>query len=92
MPEERKLSVGPNETSATENGTSSPSKSPNTRGKVALARITLLDGTVRDFNIEVCSVKELAIVSAKVIIVFYSFFFCREKLRVTSYSTESVKV
>jgi hypothetical protein len=52
MPEERKPSFGPVET-ATENGTSSPNKSPLNKGKLALARVTLLDGTVKDFNIEV---------------------------------------
>ncbi|KAJ8673708.1 hypothetical protein QAD02_004970 [Eretmocerus hayati] len=51
MPEERKPSVGPTEL-AVENGTSSPSKSPMSKGKQALARITLLDGTVKDFTID----------------------------------------
>ena len=52
MPEERKLSVGLTEM-ATENGTSSPKKSPMNKGKLALAQVTLLDGSIKDFNIEV---------------------------------------
>ena len=54
MPEERKPSVGVAEVTA-ENGTgtTSPNKSPVNRGKMAVAKITLLDGTVKDFPIEV---------------------------------------
>ncbi|XP_011498610.1 PREDICTED: uncharacterized protein LOC105362813 isoform X3 [Ceratosolen solmsi marchali] len=51
MPEERKASFGPMET-VTENGTSSPNKSPLNKGKLVLARVTLLDGSIKDFNIE----------------------------------------
>lgn len=59
MPEERKPSVvGPTETT-TENGTSSPSKSPLSKGKLALAKVTLLDGTVKDFNIEVIALHSI---------------------------------
>ncbi|XP_058792389.1 uncharacterized protein LOC131664926 isoform X2 [Phymastichus coffea] len=57
MPEERKpSSVEPPPSSqpqpTTENGVNSPSKSPHNKGKLTLARITLLDGNVKDFNIE----------------------------------------
>lgn len=53
MPEEQKSAGGPPEVTA-ENGTgtNSPSKSPVSKGK-ALARITLLDGTVKDFPTDV---------------------------------------
>ncbi|XP_014219243.1 mesocentin isoform X2 [Copidosoma floridanum] len=52
MPEERKASVEPTET-ATENGTKgSPVKMPPRKDKMAIARITLLDGSQRDFSIE----------------------------------------
>lgn len=56
MPEERKSSVGqlqPATPTATENGVNSPSKSPHNKGKITLAKIILLDGNVKDFNIEV---------------------------------------
>ncbi|XP_015124223.1 uncharacterized protein LOC107046192 isoform X1 [Diachasma alloeum] len=48
MPEERKSSASPADIMA-ENGTNSPSKSPVNKGKLALSKITLLDGTVKDF-------------------------------------------
>ncbi|XP_051174854.1 uncharacterized protein LOC127290388 isoform X2 [Leptopilina boulardi] len=53
MPEERKTSSGTVEVT-TENGTgsSSPNKSPVNRGKMAVTKITFLDGTVKDFSIE----------------------------------------
>ncbi|XP_043464962.1 uncharacterized protein LOC122500207 isoform X3 [Leptopilina heterotoma] len=53
MPEEQKLGSGVVEMS-TENGTgsTSPNKSPVNRGKMAAAKITFLDGTVKDFSIE----------------------------------------
>lgn len=58
MPEEQKSTstTAGNVTTAAENGTGvthSPSKSPMIRGKMALAKITLLDGTTKDFSIEV---------------------------------------
>lgn len=54
MPEEQKSAGGQPEVTA-ENGTdtNSPTKSPVSKGKTALARITLLDGTVKDFHIDV---------------------------------------
>jgi len=54
MPEEQKTTNAPTEATA-ENGTgtNSPTKSPVSRGKMALAKITLLDGTVKDFYIDV---------------------------------------
>lgn len=54
MPEEQKTASAPAE-ATTENGTgtNSPTKSPVSRGKMALAKITLLDGTVKDFYIDV---------------------------------------
>lgn len=54
MPEEQKTATAPAEATA-ENGTgtNSPTKSPVSRGKMALAKITLLDGTVKDFYIDV---------------------------------------
>lgn len=54
MPEEQKTTGAPAE-ATTENGTgtNSPTKSPVSRGKMALAKITLLDGTVKDFYIDV---------------------------------------
>lgn len=54
MPEEQKFAGGQPEVTA-ENGTdtNSPTKSPISKGKTALARITLLDGTVKDFHIDV---------------------------------------
>lgn len=54
MPEEQKITDTPTEATA-ENGTgtNSPTKSPVSKGKLALAKITLLDGTVRDFYIDV---------------------------------------
>lgn len=54
MPEEQKVTGAPTEAMA-ENGTgtNSPTKSPVSKGKMALAKITLLDGTVRDFYIDV---------------------------------------
>ncbi|XP_076239827.1 erythrocyte membrane protein band 4.1 like coracle isoform X2 [Calliopsis andreniformis] len=53
MPEEQKSSGGPAEVTA-ENGTgtNSPTKSPSSKGKTALAKVTLLDGTVKDFYID----------------------------------------
>ncbi|XP_012343322.1 protein 4.1 homolog isoform X2 [Apis florea] len=53
MPEEQKSAGGQPEVTA-ENGTdtNSPTKSPISKGKTALARITLLDGTVKDFHID----------------------------------------
>lgn len=59
MPEEQKSGASTAEASAAENGTrtSSPSKSPSNKGKTVLARITLLDGTVKDFPIEVKRLK-----------------------------------
>ncbi|XP_006623706.1 protein 4.1 homolog isoform X5 [Apis dorsata] len=53
MPEEQKSAGGQPEVTA-ENGTdtNSPTKSPVSKGKTALARITLLDGTVKDFHID----------------------------------------
>uniref|UniRef100_A0A0C9RCK9 Moesin/ezrin/radixin homolog 1 n=1 Tax=Fopius arisanus TaxID=64838 RepID=A0A0C9RCK9_9HYME len=51
MPEERKSSASPADIMA-ENGTNSPSKSPVNKGKLALAKITLLDGTVKDFYVD----------------------------------------
>lgn len=58
MPEERKTSSGTVEVT-TENGTgsSSPNKSPVNRGKMAVTKITFLDGTVKDFSIEVIQQK-----------------------------------
>lgn len=63
MPEEQKSAgssaAEASTAAAAENGTrtSSPSqKSPSNKGKTVLARITLLDGTVKDFPIEVCSI------------------------------------
>lgn len=54
MPEERlnKSSLSTNDI-ATENGTNSPNKSPRNRGKMTIAKITLLDSSVKDFPIEV---------------------------------------
>jgi len=54
MPEEQKTISAPAETTA-ENGTgtNSPTKSPVSKGKMALAKVTLLDGTVKDFYIDV---------------------------------------
>lgn len=54
MPEEQKTAGTPAEATA-ENGTgtNSPTKSPVSRGKLALAKVTLLDGTVKDFYIDV---------------------------------------
>lgn len=52
MPEERKSSMAKEEV-ATENGTNSPSKNHLSKGKMAIAKVTLLDGTVKDFDIEV---------------------------------------
>lgn len=54
MPEEQKSAAVPPEVTA-ENGTgtNSPTKSPVSKGKMALAKITLLDGTVKDFYIDV---------------------------------------
>lgn len=54
MPEEQKIDSGRVEMTG-ENGTgsSSPNKSPVNRGKMAVAKITFLDGTVKDFSIEV---------------------------------------
>ncbi|XP_043492155.1 protein 4.1 homolog [Polistes fuscatus] len=53
MPEEQKSAAVPPEVTA-ENGTgtNSPTKSPVSKGKMALAKITLLDGTVKDFYID----------------------------------------
>lgn len=55
MPEEQKSTGGTGNVTAAENGTGthSPSKSPMVRGKMALAKVTLLDGTTKDFSIEV---------------------------------------
>ena len=55
MPEEQKP-AGPTGDVMAENGTSSPSKSPINKGKSTVAKVTLLDGTVKDFPIEVCFV------------------------------------
>lgn len=54
MPEEQKPAVSAAEVTA-ENGTgtNSPTKSPVSKGKTALAKVTLLDGTVKDFYIDV---------------------------------------
>lgn len=54
MPEEQKTAAAPPEATA-ENGTdaNSPTKSPVNKGKLALAKVTLLDGTVKDFYIDV---------------------------------------
>lgn len=54
MPEEVKPSAKEPEPMA-ENGTgtSSPNNGPLPRGKSAIARITLLDGAVKDFMIDV---------------------------------------
>ncbi|XP_053593823.1 uncharacterized protein LOC103579240 isoform X2 [Microplitis demolitor] len=54
MPEEQKSTGGTGNVTAAENGTGthSPSKSPMVRGKMALAKVTLLDGTTKDFSIE----------------------------------------
>jgi len=64
MPEEQKTPVSaPTETTA-ENGTgtNSPTKSPVSKGKMALAKVTLLDGTVKDFYIDVsCQEKKLTL-------------------------------
>ncbi|XP_066593827.1 protein 4.1 homolog isoform X2 [Prorops nasuta] len=52
MPEEQKTTGGPPEVTA-ENGTAnSPVKSPVTKGKMTVAKVTLLDGTVQDYSIE----------------------------------------
>lgn len=56
MPEEQK-SGGPAGDAMAENGTSSPNKSPINKGKNTVAKVTLLDGTVKDFPIEVRSTK-----------------------------------
>lgn len=55
MPEEQKNAAAPPPEAAAENGTgtNSPTKSPVSKGKMALAKVTLLDGTVRDFYIDV---------------------------------------
>lgn len=54
MPEEQKIAVASPEATA-QNGTdtNSPIKSPVNKGKLALAKITLLDGTIKDFYIDV---------------------------------------
>lgn len=54
MPEQQKPTGGTGDIMA-ENGTgkNSPSKSPIIKGKMTFARVTLLDGTVKDFQIEV---------------------------------------
>ncbi|CAL7934226.1 unnamed protein product [Xylocopa violacea] len=53
MPEEQKSASGPSEgTAENGTGTNSPTKSPVSKGKTAIARITLLDGTVKDFHID----------------------------------------
>lgn len=54
MPEEQKTVAAPLEATA-ENGTgtNSPTKSPVSKGKMALAKVTLLDGTVRNYYIDV---------------------------------------
>ncbi|XP_014472074.1 PREDICTED: uncharacterized protein LOC106743073 isoform X2 [Dinoponera quadriceps] len=53
MPEEQKTAGAPAEATA-ENGTgtNSPTKSPVSKGKMALAKVTLLDGTVKDYYID----------------------------------------
>lgn len=54
MPEEQKSAGNqPEVTAENGTGTNSPTKSPVSKGKTALARITLLDGTVKDFHIDV---------------------------------------
>ena len=54
MPEEQKSAGGqPEVTAENGTGTNSPTKSPVSKGKTALARITLLDGSVKDFHIDV---------------------------------------
>lgn len=54
MPEEQKSAGSqPEVTAENGTGTNSPTKSPVNKGKTALARITLLDGTVKDFHIDV---------------------------------------
>ncbi|OAD62743.1 Protein 4.1 like protein [Eufriesea mexicana] len=53
MPEEQKSAGGqPEVTAENGTGTNSPTKSPVSKGKTALARITLLDGTAKDFHID----------------------------------------
>ncbi|XP_012245179.1 erythrocyte membrane protein band 4.1 like coracle isoform X3 [Bombus vancouverensis nearcticus] len=53
MPEEQKSAGSqPEVTAENGTGTNSPTKSPVSKGKTALARITLLDGTVKDFHID----------------------------------------
>ncbi|XP_043519487.1 protein 4.1 homolog isoform X2 [Frieseomelitta varia] len=53
MPEEQKSAGGqPEVTAENGTGTNSPTKSPVSKGKTALARITLLDGSVKDFHID----------------------------------------
>ncbi|XP_050573332.1 protein 4.1 homolog isoform X6 [Bombus affinis] len=53
MPEEQKSAGSqPEVTAENGTGTNSPTKSPVNKGKTALARITLLDGTVKDFHID----------------------------------------
>lgn len=55
MPEEQKVADAPTTEAMAENGTgtNSPTKSPVSKGKMALAKVTLLDGTVRDYYIDV---------------------------------------
>jgi erythrocyte membrane protein band 4.1 len=68
MPEEQKTISAPAETTA-ENGTgtNSPTKSPVSKGKMALAKVTLLDGTVKDFYIDVsCQEKKLPLIYVSV--------------------------
>jgi len=55
MPEEQKTANASEAEATAENGTgtNSPTKSPVSKGKMALAKVTLLDGTVKDFYIDV---------------------------------------
>lgn len=55
MPEEQKTTAAAPAEATAENGTgtNSPTKSPVSKGKMALAKVTLLDGTVKDFYIDV---------------------------------------
>lgn len=54
MPEEQKT-IAPLSEATAENGTgtNSPTKSPVSKGKMALAKIMLLDGVIKDFYIDV---------------------------------------
>ena len=93
MPEEVKPSAKEPEVTA-ENGTgnNSPNKGSHNKGKNAVAKVTLLDGIVKDFVIDVSIKTHIkSIILQKQELIFFSVSF-REKQKVKNSWTKYVRV